>query len=179
MRCRHGNRRYLFAACALGGVIAAIAVVGAEPSGPEGSANAPSGDPPSVTEDPGEQHAPQAGTEPPDAPETADARSRARPIARAFMYAFLRYERGSENGQVRRALARSAHANVVRELLSRPVRAGTRTGPGRLVRLSLYGPFGRTLKASAEVAYPRSGPALVELALKRRAREWRVAQVRP
>ena len=119
---------------------------------------------------------PPRGTEPPNPADLSGKRPRARRVARRFLNAFLRYQRGDVSPHIRRSLDATASRRLTRSLLARPPEP-SRTR-GKLQSLAVYGPFAGRLKASALLAYSRRQRSILELELSA-GRMPRVVEVRP
>ena len=105
-----------------------------------------------------------------------EALVRARRLARRFIVAFARYQRGPIDESTARRLHEFATPQRARYLLAQPPR---RSGAGqarmRIVRLDLTGSMGGPLKAAALLAYGQGRRSLLELQLERVGGSWRVS----
>jgi hypothetical protein len=104
--------------------------------------------------------------------------AQARERGRAFVRAFLRYQRGDASSRTATLLARTASAGVRRYLTSAPSRPADDASRARVHSLGLYGPEGGRVKVSALLAYRGKG-SLFEFVLERRHGDWRVTELYP
>ena len=120
------------------------------------------------------------GTEPPNPRQSRRARLAARRVAGRFIAAFVRFQGGPHDRALRREFAATASPRVVRLLFDQPLRSRERAVQARVRTLRIFGPWRRSVKAIAELAYPRvSERSLLELLLRSHRGRWRVVELYP
>jgi hypothetical protein len=116
----------------------------------------------------------------PDELGASRAREAAERIARRFITAFDRYQRGGLDDTTARRLRALATPELATYLLAQPPRA-TQPSPDRMriERLDVAGPRDGRMKAAALLAYGNQRRSLFEIALDRSGGRWRVAELYP
>jgi hypothetical protein len=104
--------------------------------------------------------------------------AQARGTARAFMRAFLRYQRGDFVSRIAVVLRNFASASIRRSLIAAPPRIARRVRRTRTRSFRLWGPRRGKLKASV-LLVAGGQSSLFEFLLERRNGRWRVAEIYP
>jgi hypothetical protein len=108
------------------------------------------------------------------------ALAQARRLARRFIVAFARYQRGPIDEPTARRLHELATPQLARYLLAQPPReSGAGQARGRVVRLDLTGSMDGPVKAAALLAYGQGRRSLFELQLELVDGSWRVSGLYP
>lgn len=108
------------------------------------------------------------------------ALAQARRLARRFIVAFARYQRGPVDEPTARRLHELATPQLARYLLAQPPReSGAGQARVRVVRLDLTGPGHGPVKAAALLANGHRRRSLFELQLELAAGSWRVSGLYP
>lgn len=108
------------------------------------------------------------------------ARAQARRLARRFIVALARYQRGPIDELTARRLHEVATPQLARYLLAQPPRpSGVGQARVRIVRLDLTGPAHGPVKAAALLSYGHRRRSLFELQLELMDGSWRVSALYP